>query len=94
MTRSIDSRRKSPKGAEGAGSPERKRDQPIAASGRAFAQILTVKELAAHLRVHPNTIYRYAKRGQIPCFRVGDEWRFNLEVIERWLQGQKDPWKQ
>ena len=47
-------------------------------------KILTVKELAAYLRVHPSTIYKLMKKGLLPGFRIGTDWRFNLEAIDRW----------
>jgi excisionase family DNA binding protein len=46
--------------------------------------ILTIVEVAAYLRVHPSTIYRLLKRKELPAFRVGKDWRFNLEVIDEW----------
>jgi excisionase family DNA binding protein len=46
--------------------------------------ILTIAELSQHLRVHPTTIYRLLRHGQIPGFRVGTAWRFSRIVIERW----------
>lgn len=47
-------------------------------------KVLTVKELCDYLRVHPSTIYRQLKRGGLPAFKIGSDWRFNLEAIERW----------
>ena len=50
----------------------------------------TVKEVSAYLKVHPSTIYRLLKRKQIPAFHVGSDWRFNIEMIDRWrLQLEK-----
>jgi excisionase family DNA binding protein len=46
--------------------------------------ILTVKELAEYLRVHPTTVYRLLSTKQIPGFRVGSDWRFDLDAIDRW----------
>jgi len=34
--------------------------------------------------VHPSTIYLLLKKRQIPAFKVGADWRFNLASIERW----------
>ena len=48
-------------------------------------RIMTVGELAKYLRVHPSTIYRLLKRGELPGFRIGTDWRFDRERIERWL---------
>ena len=45
---------------------------------------MTVKELADYLRVNPSTIYRLLKQKSIPGFRVGSDWRFNRETIDRW----------
>jgi excisionase family DNA binding protein len=47
---------------------------------------MTLDEVAAFLQVHPSTIYRLLKRHEIPAFKMGSEWRFNRESIERWIQ--------
>jgi excisionase family DNA binding protein len=46
--------------------------------------VMTVREVAAYLRVHPGTIYKLLKRHQIPAFRIGSDWRFRIEAIDRW----------
>ncbi|MGO9455310.1 MAG: helix-turn-helix domain-containing protein [Candidatus Binataceae bacterium] len=48
------------------------------------SHVLTVKELSDYLKVHPSTIYRQLKRGNLPAFKVGSDWRFNIESIDRW----------
>jgi len=46
--------------------------------------VMTMKEVAAYLRVHRGTVQRMLNRHQIPAFRVGSDWRFNRESIDRW----------
>ena len=46
--------------------------------------ILTVREVSQYLHVHPTTIYRLLHAKQIPGFRVGSDWRFGIDVIDRW----------
>lgn len=52
--------------------------------------VLTVKETAEYLRMCPVTIYRMAHKGQIPCFKVGDQWRFRMEAINKWINYQEN----
>jgi excisionase family DNA binding protein len=47
--------------------------------------VLTVKELCELLRLHPSTVYKLIRQNKIPRFRVGNEWRFRRDVIERWM---------
>ena len=49
-----------------------------------MASVLTLEEVAGYLRVHPSTIYRLLKKKKLPAFKVGSDWRFNLESIDRW----------
>ena len=51
-------------------------------------EILTVKELCDLLRLHPSTVYKLVRQDKIPRFRVGNEWRFRRDVIERWTVEQ------
>lgn len=51
---------------------------------QAMAHVMTLEEVAQYLRVHPSTIYRLVKRGKLPAFKVGSDWRFNLESIDIW----------
>lgn len=43
--------------------------------------LLSVTELAASLRLNPQTVYRKLKRGEIPCIRVGRTIRFDSEIV-------------
>lgn len=53
--------------------------------------MLTVTDLADYLKVHPSTIYRLLKERQLPAFKVGSDWRFNLEEIDLWrLRREKE----
>ena len=49
-----------------------------------MARVMTLEEVAGYLRVHPSTIYRLLKKKQLPAFKVGSDWRFNLESMDRW----------
>jgi excisionase family DNA binding protein len=47
--------------------------------------VMTVKELADYLRVHSTTIYRLLRRGELPAFKIGSDWRFNRARIDAWM---------
>jgi len=49
-------------------------------------QLLSVAQVAEYLNVDKFTIYRLVADGQIPAFKVGNQWRFKKKLIERWLK--------
>lgn len=53
--------------------------------------ILSLREVATYLRVHASTVYRLLKRKQLPAFKVGRDWRFDLESIDAWRKAQEIP---
>ena len=45
--------------------------------------ILTVKEAAEYLRIHPITLYRLLEKDKVPgAFKIGNQWRLKKETIE------------
>ena len=54
----------------------------------ADGQLLSVDEVARHLKVNPTTVYRLVRQGQIPGFKVGDQWRFSQEMLDSWMKDQ------
>ncbi|MBI2885426.1 MAG: helix-turn-helix domain-containing protein [Candidatus Omnitrophica bacterium] len=48
-------------------------------------KILTVSQAAHYLHVVPDTIYRKARRGEIPAVKMGKIWRFPKEALDQWL---------
>ena len=48
-------------------------------------EVLTIKEICDVLQVHPSTVYRLVRQRKIPSFRIGTDWRFRSDVIERWM---------
>lgn len=48
-------------------------------------KVMTVDDVAHYLGVVPGTIYRKARRGEIPAVKMGKIWRFPREALDRWL---------
>lgn len=46
--------------------------------------IMTVHDVAQYLRMSEAKIYRLAKEGGVPCFRLGGSWRFRRDLIDEW----------
>jgi PAS domain S-box-containing protein/excisionase family DNA binding protein len=52
--------------------------------------IMTVKELAKYMRVHTSTIYRLVRENKIPAIKVGNQWRFKKDSIDKWIERQNE----
>lgn len=48
-------------------------------------EIVTIKEVAAYLKIGKWTIYRLAQKGEIPAFKLGGSWRFSRSKLESWI---------
>jgi len=49
-------------------------------------RLLTTKEVSSSLHIHPNTVYRLVKKGEIPFLKIkGVGIRFEKEKITEWL---------
>ena len=53
-----------------------------------FGRPLTVPELAEALGMKADTIYRHAKKGTIPNFRLGMSVRFEPRALCEWFDKQ------
>ena len=51
-------------------------------------EILTIKELAAYLKIAEKTAYRFASEGKLPGFKVGAALRFRKSEIDQWTREQ------
>jgi excisionase family DNA binding protein len=48
--------------------------------------IMTVHNVAKYLRLSEAKIYRMARTGGLPAFRIGKTWRFNKRSIDEWIR--------
>ncbi len=48
-------------------------------------KLWTVKEVAEYLRLDEHTVYRMARKGEIPAYKIAGQWRFKKDMIEKWL---------
>lgn len=52
-------------------------------------EVLTIKEVAALLKVGDKTIYSMAQNGELPAFKVRGQWRFSRKDLDAWIEQQK-----
>jgi excisionase family DNA binding protein len=49
---------------------------------------LTAVEVATLLRIHLTTVYKMAKRGELPGFKIASDWRFDPAQIDGWVRSR------
>ena len=53
-----------------------------------MTEMLTAKELQVRLQVDRSTIYRMAESGRLPAIKVGKQWRFPADQVDKWFENQ------
>jgi excisionase family DNA binding protein len=51
-----------------------------------MANIVTAKEVGQYLKLTESTIYKLVSEGELPGFRIGKSWRFDMEEILRLIK--------
>jgi len=46
---------------------------------------LSVQEIAAHLGVNRDTIYKWIERKQMPAHKLGSLWKFRVSEVDEWI---------
>jgi excisionase family DNA binding protein len=54
-----------------------------------MASLVTAKELGQYLKLSESTIYRMAFDGDLPGFKIGDSWRFDMEEVVKLIKKAK-----
>ena len=49
-------------------------------------KFLTTDELCQYLKLPKPTLYWLLGKGQIPGAKVGRQWRFNKDSIDKWME--------
>ena len=52
-------------------------------------KLLVAREVAGILRVSVSTVYEWAKRGEIPAYRVDGTVRFEEREILEWIKARR-----
>ena len=52
--------------------------------------LMTVSEVATHLRVSKMTVYRLIKVGQLPAVRVGRGYRIKSQAVNKYLSKESN----
>lgn len=53
-------------------------------------KIISLAELATYLDMSQASIYHLVAEGKIPGIKIGKQWRFSTESIDKWLDGSKN----
>lgn len=62
------------------------RFDPTAQPNTGFEPLLDSDEAAALLKIHPKTLQRKARRGEITGIQIGKLWRFRASALNEWLE--------
>lgn len=49
-------------------------------------QWVSVEQVARHIGVKPDTVYKWLERGVMPAHKIGRLWRFQLSEIDEWVR--------
>jgi excisionase family DNA binding protein len=58
---------------------------PVAPEGE-FEPLLDSEEAAALLKIHPKTLQKLARNGEVSAIHIGKLWRFRASALDEWVR--------
>jgi excisionase family DNA binding protein len=52
----------------------------------AFEPLLDSEEAAALLKIHPKTLQKLARNGEVAAIQIGKLWRFRASALDEWVK--------
>jgi len=65
---------------------EPRQSASLNADNNAFEPLLDTQEAAALLKIHPKTLQKLARNGELEAIQIGKLWRFRVSALNRWLE--------
>ena len=62
------------------------RKMPVSSYDATFEPLLDSSEAAALLKIHPKTLQKLARNGEIAAIQIGKLWRFRVSALNEWLE--------
>jgi len=53
-------------------------------------EYITPEEVAQQAHLHVDTVKRMLRSGQMPGYKIGNQWRIKLTELNEWLQERKN----
>ena len=47
---------------------------------------VSVSEIADHLGISKETVYRWTESKKIPAHKIGKKWKFKISEVDRWVR--------
>jgi excisionase family DNA binding protein len=57
---------------------------------KGMGTIMTPKEVGRFLKISESTVYKLIKEKDLPGFKIGDSWRFDLDEINQLIEKAKE----
>ncbi len=58
--------------------------------GWIIVNIITAQELGKYLKFSDSTVYKLALQGELPGFKIGDSWRFDMDEVINHIRAKKE----
>ena len=55
----------------------------------AVPRLLTIEEVVGRLSLHPDTVRRYIRRGDLPAVKFGRVWRVSEEDLRAFIEERR-----
>jgi excisionase family DNA binding protein len=69
--------------------PEFARSAAVSSLDEVVEHPMTPEDVAVLLQIDRETVYRMARRGELPAFKVSSRWRFLPSRLQRWMEEQE-----
>mgnify|MGYP001610091328 CR=1 FL=1 len=56
------------------------------AANKDYKVIMNARDVAEYLRLSPMTVYALTRERKIPATKIGGQWRYRIDLIDRWIE--------